>query len=87
MHLINEIDYFSSLKVIFDINFFDPGLLFIFICISTLFLFNICAFRLNSVQNLRRLPMLFLAVNIHKTNTLMKAIFAKGRLILKTGIN
>ena len=39
MHLINEIDYcyFSSLKVIFDIDFFGAGLLFIFICISTSF--------------------------------------------------
>ena len=42
MHLINEMDcYFSSLKVIFDIDFFGAGLLFIFICISTSFLFNI----------------------------------------------
>ena len=42
MHLINEIDcYFSSLQVIFDIDFFGAGLLFIFICISTLFLFKI----------------------------------------------
>ena len=46
MHLINEIDcYFSSLKVIFDIDFFCAGLLFIFICISTSFLFNIRLFR------------------------------------------
>ena len=46
MHLINEIDcYFSSLKVIFDIDFFGAGLLFIFICISTSFLFNIRLFR------------------------------------------
>ena len=46
MHLINEIDcYFSNLKVIFDIDFFGAGLLFIFICISTSFLFNIRLFR------------------------------------------
>ena len=46
MHLMNEIDcYFSNLKVIFDIDFFGVGLLFIFICISTSFLFNIRLFR------------------------------------------
>ena len=34
MHLINEIDcYFSSLKIIFDIDFLGAGLLFIFICL------------------------------------------------------
>ena len=31
MHLINEIDcHFSSLKAIFDMDFFGAGLLFIF---------------------------------------------------------
>ena len=45
MHSINEIDcYFSSLKVIFDIDFFGASLLFIFICISTRFLSNIRLF-------------------------------------------
>ena len=45
MHSINEIDcYFSSLKVIFDIDFFGASLLFIFICISTWFLSNIRLF-------------------------------------------
>ena len=45
MHSINEIDcYFSSFKVIFDIDFFGASLVFIFICISTWFLSNIRLF-------------------------------------------
>ena len=65
MHLMNEIDcYFSNLKVIFDIDFFGVGLLFIFIYISTSFLFNIRLFRQNNVQNLCYLRLLLLAVNM-----------------------
>ena len=61
MHLINEIDcYFSSLQVIFDIDFFGAGLLFIFICISSLFLFNIRL--LDKIVFILRL--LFSAVNM-----------------------